>query len=114
MPKWNPGQSGNPKGRPVKDRTFAHLLERELAHKFNGVPKKKLWLTLLADALATGRIKFPEDEKQSVISLETWASLSFKTLAHLEPPPKEIELKSDEPIELIVKYVNRDTPSGTA
>ncbi len=27
MPKWQPGQSGNPKGRPKKGRTFTDALE---------------------------------------------------------------------------------------
>ena len=84
------GQSGNPHGRPPKDRTYADLINKALSHKAsNGIARKRVLAELLAEAVTEGRVKFPADEQYSRLSMSEWIKFCKDLIAHLEPAPKQ-------------------------
>ena len=42
-PPWKPGQSGNPRGRPLKHECLTSLLKEELARKGHPVALREIW-----------------------------------------------------------------------
>ena len=61
---YRKGQSGNPGGRPKKDREFTQLLERRGAQTLEvdgkRVASKRVLADMVWDAVLTGIIKFPD------------------------------------------------------
>ena len=73
---FQPGQSGNPSGRPLKNKSMTTILETALSKtvetKDGRIIGKRLLATLVAEAVTTGRITFPGDETPSVIGVKDW------------------------------------------
>lgn len=86
------GKSNNPKGRPPKQRALTDLLVKELAHTVEvdgkGVSGKKLIAKNVISAVTTGRIRFPNDTEDSVISVKDWIDFMKWLYAHVDGPPK--------------------------
>ncbi len=61
VPRWKPGESGNPAGRPKKTKTLLTILEGELKKhpQIKGKRSDKTWEELLAQAWLFGSLTKP-------------------------------------------------------
>lgn len=73
------GNRNNPKGRPPKNKALTDMLEVSLGRvvevdgkRING---KRLLADMITSCLTTGRVKFPNDEKDSIISIPDWIGM---------------------------------------
>jgi len=111
---FQPGQSGNPNGRPPKVRTYADLIDKALARKAsNGVQRKKVLADLIAEAATEGQVKFPGDKEYSKLSMGEWRQFMKDVLSHLEPPPMQVDTTGHQTVEIIVTHSDRAEPSHT-
>jgi hypothetical protein len=115
--KFRPGQSGNAKGRPLKTRAWASLLEKyadEYIYLADGekVFARDLIAKLTIEALYTGRVNFPKilgDKRKPRafnMTVKDWARFLAKTRSHIEPgPPQIIELGTEDLGEIVKYYL---------
>ena len=104
------GTTNNPNGRPPKSRALTDLLVKALAKRIETtegkqVARKAILAELVADALATGRLKFPGDTEASVISVKDWLEFTKWAYQYLEPPITRQELTGAEGGEVVLKVV---------
>ena len=85
------GQSGNPTGRPPRERDIASLIARALKQKTNDpgtdkrITKARLLAHMLIEAALEGRLTFPDGTTLKLEAAE-WTSFVFRLLHHLEGP----------------------------
>lgn len=86
------GQSGNPNGRPPRNRTLTAILERAGAKRFDydgkPVPAKRLIAILLWDVATTGKCELPGGKKLDV-SPSDWLDLVKWLYQHIDGPAKQ-------------------------
>ncbi len=88
---FQPGVSGNPKGRPPKKRTLTNLLEKVANRKFTAegeeIAAKQLFAAHIWEGLATGKITFPDS---SILQLDStsYINLAKFALGQIDGPPK--------------------------
>jgi hypothetical protein len=96
--RFQPGQSGNPAGRPPKTRAFADLLKGQAlkASTLKGrdqLSNQELWAELVWEAILSGRIKFPGTNRYKSLDMRTWVMLVKLLCDHVDGPPKlDVEL----------------------
>lgn len=92
---WQPGQSGNPKGRPKKNVCLTSLLKEEL-QKINPQDKqKRTWAQLII--LATMKLAL----KGNAAALkEVWDRIDGKI--------KDLPIEEEKPFQIFVKGCNLD------
>jgi hypothetical protein len=88
---FQPGQSGNPSGRPKKERALTDALERAgsamLEVDGKRVSGKQLIARLAWQGLTTGEIQFPDESKMR-LSPQDWKDLLKWIYSHVDGPPK--------------------------
>lgn len=105
---WQPGQSGNQKGRPRSGRALAEQITRELARTQpvgdKSVSGKRLLAQLVTTAALHGEVKLPDGRAVQFNSsqvLDIWKFL----LTHLDGPAKaELDVSSDGEVRIVVVY----------
>lgn len=104
------GQSGNPNGRPVKERALTTILEKvgeeEVLVGDVQVAKKKLLADLLWEFVTTGKVNFPGGTTLRSFGARDWAMAVKELYKHVDGPAlAQIDVTSDgERVE--VAYVN--------
>ena len=107
MAKFQPGKSGNPSGRPAKSRSLTTLLEKTLSQTVDRdgekLAAKRLLADLVMEAVTTGRVKFPGEDKLSVLDVKEWIDFVKWVYQYLEPPitRQEVTGKDGAAIEVI-------------
>jgi len=104
------GQSGNPSGRPLKNRAFTDILERAGANtvEYNGkkLSGKRLLGVLVWQGATIGEITLP-DGKVLKLSPRDWMDMVKWLYAQIDGPPKsEFDVTSGGEAILKVMYVN--------
>jgi len=92
------GQSGNPKGRPLKNRTLTGILEKAGNLKQDmgnaAVTRKQLLADLLWQAATTGTVTFPDGFVRT-LDIQDWSGVVKFIYQHIDGPPKaEVDITS--------------------
>lgn len=109
---FKPGVSGNPKGRP-KTRVLSERLRAAGSqtvevdgkpHAGSIVAARIAW-----DGLATGKLRFPEDSEDTILSFDQWLALAKFVYGQTEgPPPQAVEVSGPDNAPIVIK-INDDT-----
>lgn len=94
------GTTNNPNGAPKKDRALTKLLVAELSHKVQvgdeQIPGKKLLAKNVVNAVITGRVRFPDDTADSIISVKDWIDFVKWLYVHIDGSVKtDIDLTTN-------------------
>jgi hypothetical protein len=107
------GVSGNPNGRPTKDRSLTHLLDASISKTIEvdgkKVSGKAIASQLVTDVVTTGRLKFPGELEASVISVKDWLEFVKWFYEYCEPPVKKLGGHDGGAIHVVFDW--GDTPS---
>ena len=73
------GNRNNPKGRPPKNKALTDMLEvslgRTLEYGGKRINGKRVLADLVTECLTTGKVLFPGDEKESIVSISDWIGM---------------------------------------
>lgn len=110
------GQSGNPKGRPPKDRALTGILERAGSKTVEvdgaNVSGKQLVARLVWEGIATRSVTFPDGEKMKLLPYH-WLELVKWMYTHVDGPPRaEFDIQSDGTLRVIVEYEDADAENS--
>lgn len=116
---WQPGKSGNPKGRQPKARALTEMLAAELARtqEIDGksVSGKRILARVIVTALTTGKLQFPGEEKPYRLNAYQYLELAKWFYGHLDGPARqELDVSSDNVFRIVVEYEDEDDADGGA
>lgn len=105
------GNRNNPNGRPPKNRSLSTILEASLGKTVHvngkGVNGKRVLADMVAKAVTTGRVRFPEDTEDSIISVKDWIGLVQWVYERIDGKPKQpLTGEADEPLRILVSLQN--------
>ena len=127
--QFQPGQSGNPKGRPPKERALSDQLEAagSKTYEFDGkrISGKRLIARLLWELAIHGRVELPdsveevEDGKPKlkpvtlrVTSTKEWLDSIKQIYSQVDGPPKgELDLNADGELRIILERRDKSIPA---
>lgn len=111
-----PGRTNNPNGRPPRNRSLSLILETALEKTFEldgkKISGKRIIAAMVSRAAVTGRVRFPGDTEDSVISVKDWIGLVQWVYERIDGKPKQpISGDGEVPLKVLVEYVNRPYPA---
>jgi hypothetical protein len=106
------GSHNNPNGRPKKDTALTDMLKVSLGktqdYEGKKVSGKKILAELVSKAVITARVKFPNDESESIISIKDWIELIKWVYERVDGKPVQPIGGDDTFGSIVVKIVNDD------
>ena len=110
MPKhlFQPGQSGNPNGRPKKDRALTDILTRAGSATIDVDGKRKAGRQVMArmvwQGILTGEVEFPDGKKMR-LAPQDWKDFVKWLYGHIDGPPKTLldVTTSGNPITFVIE-----------
>ena len=107
------GKTNNPNGRPPKNRSLSTILEASLGKTVpvdgKGVNGKRVLADMVTKAVTTGRVRFPEDTEDSIISVKDWIGLVQWVYERIDGKPKQpLTGEGDEPLHIFVSLRTAD------
>lgn len=110
------GSRNNPNGRPPKSRALTELLVNAVSRPITlpdgkRTAGKRVLASLVADVLTTGRLRFPNDTEDSIISVKDWLEFVKWFYGYAEPPVQRSELTGadGEPVPIRIVEIIKDT-----
>ncbi len=97
MPPYPKGVSGNPNGRPPKERSLTRIVERELNRRVphgkgdRKVAKKRILAEIIVNAVTTGKIVLGDEDNPIVLTPDDWNDFMDKMLrllGHIDGPAR--------------------------
>ena len=111
------GQSGNPVGRPKKDRALTAMLEvagaRTIETDEGRLAQRKVAIGNIWKAATHGRVEFPDGRALQLFSKDYVELVKF-LFSHIDGPPKQqVDHGSDpdRPMRIVVEYDTSDRPA---
>lgn len=99
------GRTNNPNGRPPKNRSLSTILEISMGKTFDyggrRVAGKRILAEMVTKAVVTGRLRFPEDTEDSVVSLKDWIGLVQWVYERIDGKPTQPFSNKGEPINIV-------------
>jgi len=106
------GKTNNPNGRPPKSKALTSMLEAALGKTrlYGGakVSGKKILSDMVSDAIITGRLRFPNDTEDSIISVKDWLELVKWAYERIDGKPVQPIGGDENHGPIIVKLVGDD------
>jgi hypothetical protein len=103
------GESGNPSGRPHKNKAMTDILETALSKtidtkdgKANG---KRVLASLVTEAVTTGKITFPGDELPSEIGIKEWTDFVKWIYERIDGKPIQPLVGNGDNGEIVLRVV---------
>lgn len=107
------GNRNNPKGRPPKNKALTDMLEASLGRvlevdgkRING---KRVLANLVVSCLTTGRVRFPNDDKDSIVSIPDWIGMVKWVYERVDGKPVQPVEGSGDDGEFVIKVTLKDS-----